>query len=310
MMNSYSKNPADDIKRFFMGRSMLANLILINIGVWLLVKIANVFFFLYLQPGNASADEWFLHLLAVPAYLPTLGKVPWTPVTYMFLHFDFWHILFNMLWLFWFGKIFLEYLKPKQLLHTYIMGGLTGAVLYIAAFNFFPVFSSALRLSYALGASASVMAIVIAISFYVPNYTIQLLFIGRVKIIYLALILFIFDFFAIPGNNSGGHIAHIGGALWGFIYILLARKGSLGLFSVNSSGWIGNLKKRFSSGNQQKDFFHNFDKRPVSDEDYNLEKNANQRKIDEILEKISKGGYESLTKSEKEFLFKSSGRNK
>ena len=230
LMNYYTKNPADDIKRFFLGRSMLSNLILINIGVWLLVKITNVFFFLFLQPGNASADEWFLHLLAVPASLPTLVKVPWTPFTYMFLHFDFWHILFNMLWLFWFGKIFLEYLNPKQLFQTYIIGGLTGAVLYIAAFNFFPVFGTALPLSYALGASASVMAIVTAISFYVPNYTIQLLFIGRVKIIYLALILFIFDFFAIPGNNSGGHIAHIGGALWGFIYILLSQKRITGFY--------------------------------------------------------------------------------
>ena len=194
-MNSYTKNPADDIRRFFGQRSMLSILILINIGVWLLVKITSVFFFLYLHPENASADEWFLHILAVPAFLPLLVKVPWTPLTYMFLHFDFWHILFNMLWLFWFGKIFLEYLNPKQLFQTYIAGGLTGAVFYIAAFNFFPVFNTTLPLSYALGASASVMAIVTAISFYVPNYTIQLLFIGRVKIIYLALILFIFDFF-------------------------------------------------------------------------------------------------------------------
>jgi hypothetical protein len=215
-----------------------------------------------------------------------------------------------MLWLFWFGKIFLEYLNSKQLFQTYIIGGLTGAVFYIAAFNFFPVFTNALPLSYALGASASVMAIVTAISFYVPNYTIQLLFIGRVKIIYLALILFIFDFFAIPGENSGGHIAHIGGALWGFLYIMLVRKRFKSFFSLSSSGWMSELKKRFSSGRQKKDPFHHFDSRPVSDEEYNLGKNAHQRKIDDILEKISKGGYESLTKSEKDFLFKSSGKNK
>jgi len=309
-MNSYPKNPADDIRRFFTRRTMLSNLILINIGVWLLVKITKVFFFLYLQPGNASADEWFLHFLAVPAFLPTLLKVPWTPLTYMFLHFDFWHILFNMLWLFWFGKIFLEYLNSKQLVQTYILGGLIGAVFYIAAFNFFPVFKTTLPLSFALGASASVMAIVTAISFYVPNYTIQLLFIGRVKIIYLALILFVFDFFAIPGGNSGGHIAHIGGALWGFIYILLVRKGFKNSISIDSIDWMSKLKKRFSSRQQKKGSFHDYKSRPVSDEEYNLGKNANQRMIDDILEKISKGGYESLTKSEKEFLFKSSGKNK
>jgi hypothetical protein len=191
-----------------------------------------------------------------------------------------------------------------------MIGGLTGAVFYIAAFNFFPVFQTALPLSYALGASASVMAIVTAISFYVPNYTIQLLFIGRVKIIYLALILFIFDFFAIPGDNSGGHIAHIGGALWGFIYIMFVRKGFRNFTSINSFDWMRKFKDRFSSGRQKKGSFHNFNTRPVSDEEYNLEKKANQRKIDEILEKISKGGYESLTKSEKELLFKSSGKNK
>jgi len=131
-----------------------------------------------------------------------------------------------------------------------------------------------------------------------------------VKIIYLALILFIFDFFAIPGDNSGGHIAHIGGALWGFIYIFLVRKGFRSFISVNSFDWIRKFKERYSSGRQKKGTFHNFDTRPVSDEEYNLEKNANQKRIDGILEKISKGGYESLTKSEKEFLFKSSGKNK
>jgi membrane associated rhomboid family serine protease len=309
-MNSYNKNPVEDIRRFFRQGSMLALLILINLGVWLLVKITHVFFFLYMQPGSASGNEWFLHFLAVPAYLPTLVKSPWTLLTYMFLHFDFWHILFNMLWLFWFGKIFLEYMSSKQLLQTYILGGLAGAVFYISAFNFFPVFTDTLPLSYALGASASVMAIVTAISFYIPNYSIQLLFIGRVKIIYLAVILFIFDFFAIPAGNSGGHFAHIGGALWGFVYILLIRKGFKGIMPANSSEWISSLKRRFSSDYRKKHSNQSYNSRPISDEEYNLEKNTKQRKIDDILEKISKGGYESLTKSEKEFLFKSSGRNK
>ena len=309
-MNSYSKNPFEDIKQFFMHRSMLSNLILINIGVWLLVKITGVFFFLNLQPGSATSDEWYLHFLAVPASIHSLLDTPWSPLTYMFLHIDFWHILFNMLWLFWFGKIFTQYLNSRQLLQTYLVGGLTGAVFYITAFNFFPVFHSSLPFSYALGASASVMAIVTAISFYVPGYTIQLLFIGRVKIIYLSIILFIFDFFAIPGTNSGGHIAHIGGAIWGFVYILMIRKGFGTAYWGNQVGWIDRFKNRFSSGNRKKGSFYNSNRRPVSDEDYNLEKKNNQRKIDEILEKISKGGYESLTKSEKEFLFKTSAKNK
>jgi membrane associated rhomboid family serine protease len=309
-MNPYTKNPVEDIRRFFMGRTALSILILINIGVWLLVKIINVFYFLFFHPGNADANELFIHFLAIPAYPPSLIKVPWTFITYMFLHFDFWHILFNLLWLFWFGKIFLEYLNSRQLFQIYLTGGLIGAIFYVTAFNFFPVFHNTLRFSYALGASASVMAIVTAISFYVPNYTIQFLFIGRVKIIYLAIILFIFDFFAIPGDNSGGHIAHIGGAIWGFIYVLLVRRGFKSYLTVKPFDWMIKLRKRFFSGTQKKDSFHNFNTRPVSDEEYNIEKKTNQQKIDEILEKISKGGYESLTKSEKEFLFKSSGKNR
>jgi len=309
MMSNYNRNPLEDLRQFFSQRSMLAVLILINAGIWLLVKIAYVFSFLYAQPGSVSSNEWIMHFLAVPAYLPALVSAPWSLLTYMFLHLDFWHILFNMLWLFWFGRIFLEYLNTRQILETYLLGGLTGAAFYIFAFNFFPVFEQALPVSYALGASASVMAIVTAISFYVPNYSIQLLFIGRIKIIYLAVILFIFDFFAIPGNNSGGHIAHIGGAIWGIIYVLILRKGYKGIISPSFynqlSGWIAGFSKR----NRQKKSSASFHSRPKTDEEYNIEKNVKQKKIDEILEKISKGGYESLTKSEKEFLFKSSGRN-
>jgi uncharacterized protein (DUF2384 family) len=136
-----------------------------------------------------------------------------------------------------------------------------------------------------------------------------MIFIGRVRIIYLAVILFIFDFFAIPGSNSGGHIAHIGGALWGLIYVLILRKGFKGIipasFFDRVSGWF----KTASSSKHTTYSSPNYHSRPKTDEDYNMERNEKQKKIDEILEKISKGGYESLTKSEKEFLFKSSGRN-
>ena len=309
-MSYYNRNPVEDLRHFFSQRSMLAILILINIGIWVLIKIASVLSFLYAQPGNITANEWILHVFAVPAYLPTLMHTPWTLVTYMFLHLDFWHILFNMLWLFWFGRIFLVYLNARQILETYLLGGRAGAFFYIFAFSFSPVFKRALPLSYALGASASVMAIVTAISFYVPNYSLQLLFIGRVKIIYLAVILFIFDFFAIPGGNSGGHFAHIGGAVWGFVYVLMLKKGFRGIIPAafferfSGQGW------RISSRPKKSQSHPGFASRPKTDEEYNVEKKANQKKIDEILEKISKGGYESLTKSEKEFLFKSSGRNK
>ena len=131
----------------------------------------------------------------------------------MFMHGSFTHILFNMLWLFWFGQIFLQYLNSRQLLSVYLMGGISGAILFVLFYNIFPVYSNSLVLATTIGASGSVMAIVTAISFYVPNYSINLLLIGRIKIIYIAVALFVMDFFKIDSSNSGGHIAHIGGAL-------------------------------------------------------------------------------------------------
>ena len=307
-MTAYYRSPVDEVKRFFTSGSALSVLILINIFIWFLVKIASVIFFLFNRTDPAFAENWFLNFFAVPAFLPELFSRPWTLITYMFLHFDFFHILFNMLWLYWFGRIFLEYLTSRQLLQTYFWGGIAGGFFYILSFNIFPVFEKTLPLSLALGASASVMAIVTAISFYVPNYSIQLLFIGRIKIVYLAVILFVIDFFGLSAGNPGGHLAHIGGAMWGFTYILLLKKGKLLPFMGLTDNWIKPLKKIFTSLKKQKRNLSNFDTRPITDEEYNSAKIEKQKQIDKILDKISKGGYESLTKAEKEFLFKSSGK--
>ncbi len=293
--------PLDEVKRFFRQKNALPALILINCAVWLLVKAVQVVFFLYNQPDSVVADNWILHYLALPATFKGITEHPWTLVTYMFLHIDFFHILFNMLWLFWFGAIFLQFLSSRQLVATYLIGGLAGGLLYVISFNLFPVFHKILPVSMALGASASVMAIVTAISFYVPNYSIRLIFIGNVRILYLALVLFIFDFFAIPGGNSGGHIAHIGGALYGFLFAVSVRKG-IGSFRFGSinNPFTGN--KKGPSGP--------YTGRPKTDDEYNAEKVEEQKKIDSILEKISRGGYDSLTREEKDFLFKTSGKNR
>jgi membrane associated rhomboid family serine protease len=304
---NYSRNLSDEIRHFFRGGSVLSILILINIGVWVLAKALTVFFYLYNHP-DIVLDKMILDYFALPANLSELASRPWTLFTYMFLHLDFWHILFNLMWLFWFGRIFLEYLTSRQLLFTYIAGGLAGGLLYILAFNIFPKFQESIDVSVALGASASVMAIVTAISFFVPNYSIQLIFIGRIRILYLAILLFIFDFFAIPTGNAGGHIAHIGGAFFGYFFSLWMRKTnyaySTGAFSalLNKIGKLFKPGPRFSSRTP-------YAERPKTDEDYNAEKNFHQKKIDAILEKISRGGYDSLTKEEKDFLFRSSGKN-
>jgi membrane associated rhomboid family serine protease len=299
MNPSYYQNTnfAENLKNFFRQGSPLAILILINTGIWIMVQALKVFLFLMNATDSPLAMTRIFSFLALPAFIPNLMDSPWTLLTYMFFHLDFWHILFNMLWLFWFGKIFLDYLSGKKLVAVYLLGGISGGLLYILAFNVFPAFSELLPKSYALGASASVMAVVAAISFYVPDYSLNLLFIGRIRIIYLAIALFIFDFFMIPAGNSGGHLAHIGGALFGFLYVRLLPSQKLNVF-----GDFFKKKSKRYKGDQH------VDSRPVSDDTYNFRRAEKQKRMDEILDKISKGGYDSLSREEKEFLFKSSGK--
>jgi hypothetical protein len=226
----------------------------------------------------------------------------------MFLHIEFWHILFNMLWLFWFGRIFMEYLNSRQLLFTYITGGLAGGLLYVFAYNIFPVFHTTIEASVALGASASVMAIVTTISFFVPNYSINLLFIGRIRIMFLAILLFVFDFIAIPAGNAGGHIAHIGGAFFGYFFSLWLRKTKVSYSAGIFTTLIKRIRVILRSG-LKVSASSPYSGRPKTDEEYNVEKKTYQKRIDSILEKISKGGYDSLTREEKDFLFRSSGKS-
>jgi membrane associated rhomboid family serine protease len=306
MENSYNR-PAFDPRSFFTQRPSLTYLVLINVAVFLAIQIVRVPAFLMNPGSSGSLVGTIVNFLAVPAYIPALFHHPWSLVTYMFLHEDVWHILFNMLWLFWFGKIFLEYLSQSKLWVVYILGGLSGGLIYILAFNTFPVFQSQVQLSFALGASASVMAVVTAISFYVPNYSMYLLFFGRVKIVYLAIALFVIDFFMIPSGNAGGHIAHIGGALFGFFYARFILPGGIGRLSLLNDLTF-RLKKIFKPGKRASDPVADRG-RPLNDDDYNFQKAERQKRIDQILEKISKGGYDSLTREEKDFLFKSSNKS-
>ncbi len=309
MMNYAYKQPSnffDEVKHFFKEGSGLSVLILVNVSVWIFIQILKVILFFLNYPVDATAGKLVLHTLALPAFFPYLVSRPWTIVSYMFLHVDFWHILFNMLWLYWFGRIFLEFLSSRLLVSIYFLGGITGGLVYILAFNVFPVFAGIVPDAYALGASASVMAIVTAISFYVPGYTIQLFLFGRIRILYLAIILFVIDFFMIPSGNPGGHIAHLGGALFGFVCIQIVKVSKKSVSGRTSFPFFS----VFNKFRKQKSAYMapDYSERPVSDEEYNLKKKKIQEKVDEILEKISKGGYDSLTKAEKEFLFKTSNK--
>mgnify|MGYP006282767553 CR=1 FL=1 len=285
-----------EIKNTFERGSALIKLIYINLAVFLVVGVIKVLAFLF---GFGGITALFIKFLAVPADLGALITRPWTLFTYMFLHEGFLHILFNLLWLYVFGRIFLMYMNEKRLLSVYLVGGLAGAALYILAFNVFPAFEQDLPKAIALGASASVMAIVIAVSVYAPNNAINFFFIGPIRLKYIALFVIVLDVLSIAGSNAGGHIAHLGGAIFGYFYIVQFRKGK------NLTHGFDRFMDSIFSLFKPKPKFKVTHKRPANDIEYNRQKAEKQEKIDKILEKISKRGYDSLTKEEKEILFRS-----
>jgi membrane associated rhomboid family serine protease len=289
-------NLLDEIKESFREGSALTRLIYINLAVFLVFGLVRVLFFL---GGNGDTfQEWVLAWFALPANFGTLTSRPWTLLTYMFLHFEFLHILFNLLWLFWMGQIFLGYFDQGKLVTIYLLGGITGGLFYVAGYNSFPVFSGIVADSRLLGASASVIAIVTALAVYVPNHTIHLMFIGPVKMKYIALFSVLMYVIGISSTNAGGNLAHIGGAFWGVIYILQLRRGIDPGKGINRM--FSGLKKTFAPKPKVTISY----RKPVDDIEYNRMKNRDKTRMNEILEKISKSGYDSLSKEEKEILFR------
>jgi membrane associated rhomboid family serine protease len=290
----------NDIKNQYKKGSVLIRLIFVNIAVFLGVHFISLLLLLVsIKNGSSIVVNWF----ALPADVSQLILKPWTIVSYMFLHEGFMHILFNMLVLYFGGTIFLNYLNGKKLVVTYLLGGLAGGFLYVLAFNLLPVFSGISSISIALGASASVMAILIAAATYVPNYIVRIMFLGDVKFKYIAIGYVILDLISIPQGNAGGHIAHLGGALFGFFYIQQLKKGKD--FTLSFSRFLDYLKALFKPRKKMKVVY----KRPgktKTNTAYNEQKIANQKKIDAILDKISKSGYESLSAEEKAILFDAS----
>ncbi|GAB4293426.1 MAG: rhomboid family intramembrane serine protease [Marinilabiliales bacterium] len=293
----------EEIKQSFRRGSVLTKLIYINIAVFLAVNIVYLIFFLFNITHAKTLQGSFISWFAVPADINILVKRPWTLISYMFLHENLLHILFNMLWLFWFGKIFLQFLDEKKLLGLYIIGGLIGAAFFIAAFNLFPVFRNLSSVPIALGASAAVMAIVVAISFFAPDYRVYLIFIGPVKLKYIALVMIVLDLLSIASYNAGGHIAHLGGAFIGWIYAVQLKRNKDFLLKFNNFTYgLFNWKYKPMKKTKMKVTY----KKPKSDLEFMADKAKKQKEIDKILDKIAKSGYDSLTKQEKEFLFKES----
>lgn len=285
--------------------TMLTRLIIVNIIVWLTVVALSIiakFFITALKPLTEGT-----FFLATYADVNILLRRPWTIITHMFTHTGLFHILFNMLILFWFGSIFQGHFGQRRLLSTYLMGGLVGFLAFFLLYNGSGALDA--RGVSAQGASAAVMAILVATATYFPDMTLRLFLFGDVKLKYIALVYVVIDFVGLNGAaNVGGHAGHLGGAIYGFFYIRLLRKGT----DINA--WMEAVIHYFAplfTGQRPKMKVAHKKKNPSagsrkSDEEYNSEKLKKQAQIDRILDKISQSAYDSLTKDEKDFLFRNS----
>ena len=295
----------DDIKRSYTQGSMLLKLIFINIGVFVVLHV------LALGSLLMNADDGILQWVELPSDLGMLLHRPWTLITYMFAHYGFLHILFNMLWLYWLGRIFMEYFSPKQLTGVYLLGGLGGALLFLIAYNTLPYFRALPEQAFLKGASASVIAIVVATAVYAPDYRIGLLFLGEVPLKWVALVTVAIAVLGLDAGNVGGSIAHIGGAIVGAWFGLRIKRGRditrplnnaidtvVGLFNGRSWKLPKFEKKAGAKHNQQQ-----AQQRPNRPAD-----EVSEDELDKILGKIKVAGYDALTDEEKDKLFKASRR--
>ncbi|MDP1746072.1 MAG: rhomboid family intramembrane serine protease [Bacteroidota bacterium] len=293
----------EDIKLKIKSGNPITRLIIINVAVFLIISVLRIL--LFLTGGSISTFVNFvIDNISLPLSLQGIIHKPWTLITYMFTHIEIFHILWNLITLYWFGQILSDYTSPKKIIPLYLMGGVAGALITILLFSVVPVFQPYLD-SPMVGASAGITAIIIAAATLVPNYRINLMFIGSIKLIYVALFVLFIDILSVASyNNIGGNIAHLGGALMGYVFILQYKKGRDWTLWINRFlDWIKNLFKITPKSKMKVAY-----KRGVSDEAYNYNKKVTQEQIDIILDKISRSGYESLSKTEKEILFKASNK--
>jgi len=277
-----------DIKHRFQNAGIVEKLIYANIGVFLVVMLSNTFGFFFKSQQNILVN-W----LAMPADIDVFIYKPWTLITYGFLHTGFIHLLFNLIILFFVGNMFKDYFTSKQVINFYILGTIFGGILFFISYNLLPVFTNS-KDHILLGASAGIYAILVGMATYLPNYQFKIPLLGYIKLWHIAAVWIILDLIQIPAGNAGGHIAHLGGALFGFFYVNYASNTKINIFGF-AEKWFQKkekspLKTVHNTGKARK-------KQPIF-------KTTNQQEVDKILDKISKSGYDTLTKEEKEFLFK------
>lgn len=286
---------ANNLLYQFKTSSIIIKIIAINVIVFLLINLGAFFF--KMSPGVLT--KWFV----LPENIGDLILQPWSLFTYSFLHFGFFHLLFNMLWLNWFGKYILNLFSEKRFLTIYLLGGFFGGLLFILSYNVLPVFKN--ESGYLLGASGAVMAVIVFIATYTPNTSFRF-FTWTIKLWQIALFLFLFDIVRLPSSgNEGGLLAHVGGAIFGYFYaIQLAKGNDIGKWFENIINWFADQFKPRNKRPFKKVHKTTHAKKKRTTANVSNTKMEHQKKIDAILDKIGKSGYESLTKAEKDFLFK------
>ena len=292
----------DDFKQAFRRyNNAHVQLIIINVVIFLALVLFKVL------ATTTGFTQFFIDVhkqIAIPAPFSVFIERPWTIVTYAFVHDlrDIAHIFFNMLIFYWFGRLFIEYLGSDKLIGVYVLGFLAGGIAYLLAYNFIPYYEGRIPTHGMVGASAAVNAVLVACATLLPNYSFYLLFLGPVKIKYIAAFFIILSFVGSVGLNEGGNIAHLGGALIGYVYIKQLQSGyNWGNWIIIFIDWVKSLfkptpkvKVTYRSDRKKK-------KAAPKPSD-----KVSQDEIDAILDKISAGGYESLTREEKEKLFNAS----
>ena len=280
----------------------LPQIIIINVVVYLFLVILNLF-------GNVDAfydiNYFIQSQFAIPSQFSEFIFRPWTILTYAFSHdlYSIRHILWNMLSLYWFGRLVVEYLGSQKLINIYVLGAIFGAVVYLLVYNLIP--SLAEHQSRMIGASGATYAVTIAAATLLPDYRFHLIFIGPVKIKYIALFVLASSLIGLNGANIGGNVAHLGGALMGYVYIKQLQGGTdWGIWIMNTMNFVKSFFSKqapMKVTNKKKKT-----KQPTSNNSSMATNLANQGEIDKILDKISQSGYESLTKEEKQQLFNAS----
>lgn len=297
----------DDFKNaFYKPNNGLAQLIIINVSVFVILGILAVISTL---TGAERVFTIAYKQFTIPAPIGEFLTRPWTIITYSFAHSfsNLWHIIMNMLVLYWFGRVFVDFLGSQKLVNLYVLGAITGGLTYLLAYNLVPWYSDRINMFDGMvGASAAVYAITVATATYWPDHRFYLLFLGPVKIVYIAAFVVFISLLGAVGSNAGGNLAHLGGALIGFIYAKQLAKGSeMGRWVFKSMEFI----KSFFVKSPKIKVSHRQKKSKSSNSSTtagSTKSSFSQDEIDKILDKISESGYDSLTKDEKEKLFNAS----